>query len=234
MSQDAPYERLSPDAVIHALEGTGLCPDGRILALNSYENRVYQIGIEDAAPVVAKFYRPQRWSDAAILEEHAFAWELAEAEIPVVPPLRFDGRSLLESEGYRFAVFERRGGRWPELGRSEEREWMGRFLGRMHVKGRAGRFMHRRRLDAAELGQAARDAVLEGDWMPDYLAEKYAEVTQQIIDEIAWCTVTAIVAMCCGQIPVRILWIWMTAAPDLRCRTCGCYCPAGLRKCALR
>ena len=187
MNEAAPYDRLSPDAVIHALEGAGLSPDGRILALNSYENRVYQAGMDEGAPVVAKFYRPGRWSDDAILEEHAFAWELADAEIPVVPPLRFDGRTLLQSQGYRFAVFERRGGRWPELGRAEEREWMGRFMGRMHAVGRAGRFAHRRRLDAHELGEAARDTVLEGDWMPDYLADKYAQVTQDILDEIAWC-----------------------------------------------
>jgi Ser/Thr protein kinase RdoA (MazF antagonist) len=187
MSEEAPYDRLSPDAVIQALEGTGLCPDGRILALNSYENRVYQVGIEDAVPVVAKFYRPGRWSDAAILEEHSFAWELADAEIPVIPPLRFDGQTLLQSAGYRFAVFERRGGRWPELGRPDEREWMGRFMGRMHALGKAGRFVHRRRLDATELGETARDTVLDGDWMPDYLADKYEQVTQEILEEIAWC-----------------------------------------------
>ncbi len=184
MPSETPYERLSPDAVLGSMESVGLCPDGRVLALNSYENRVYQVGQEEGAPVVAKFYRPGRWSDAAIQEEHDFAWELARGEIPVVPPLRLAQRTLHEFEGFRFAVFERRGGRWPELGRPQEREWMGRFLGRLHAVGRAGRFAHRARLDARELGWQAREQVLAGDWMPDYLAEKYAEVTAAILEHI--------------------------------------------------
>ena len=113
--------------------------DGRILELNSYENRVYQIGIEDAAPVVAKFYRPGRWSDAAIREEHAFAAELAAQEIPVVAPLDRDGATLHFHQGFRYAVFPRRGGRWPELGTADERAWVGRFLGRIHAVGRGSR-----------------------------------------------------------------------------------------------
>src|SRR5688572_13746236 len=130
-----PYDRLTPDVVITAVESLGLPTDGRILALNSYENRVYQVGIEARAPVVVKFYRPGRWSNAAILEEHRFALELAAAEIPVVPPICRDAESLFEQDGFRFAAFERHGGRWPELGTREEREWMGRFLGRMHALG---------------------------------------------------------------------------------------------------
>lgn len=182
--QGTPYERLSPDAVLAALESVGLWPDGRVLALNSYENRVYQVGLEEAAPVVAKFYRPGRWSEKAILEEHAFSWELHDAEVPVVPPMRFSGITLHHADGYAFAVFERRGGRWPELGSPAEREWMGRFLGRMHAVGRARPFHDRPRLDAQELGQRARDTVLEGDWMPGYLARKYADVTDQILGQI--------------------------------------------------
>jgi Ser/Thr protein kinase RdoA (MazF antagonist) len=186
MTQDAPYDRLSPDAVIAALESVGYRADGRVLALNSYENRVYQVGIEDGLPVVAKFYRPGRWTDAAILEEHAFALELAAQEIPVVPPLRFDGATLHEYQGYRFAVFERRGGRWPELGNKHDREWLGRFLGRLHAVGRAGRFFERPCMNVHELGRAARDTVLQGNWMPDYLADKYAEVTDQLLAEVEW------------------------------------------------
>src|SRR5436853_1663703 len=118
MDEAHPYARLTPDVVLNALEARGLRCDGRLLALNSYENRVYQVGIEDALAVagagspdkvVAKFYRPGRWSDAQILEEHAFARELADAEIPVVPPIAFAGETLLRHEGFRFAVFERRG-----------------------------------------------------------------------------------------------------------------------------
>ena len=129
MSRDAPYSKLSPETVLDAIEALAFRCDGRVLALNSYENRVYQIGIEDGEPVVAKFYRPARWSDAAIREEHAFAGELAAQEIPVVAPLLHAGESMHVHEGFRYAVFARRGGRWPELGNSDEREWVGRFLG---------------------------------------------------------------------------------------------------------
>src|SRR6266851_80908 len=138
-SSEAPYSELSPQTVLDAIEAVGHRCDGRVLALNSYENRVYQIGIEEDQPVVAKFYRPARWSDAAIREEHAFAGELAAQEIPVVAPLLRDGVSLHVHRGFRYAVFPRRGGRWPELGVSDDREWVGRFLGRIHAVGRAAR-----------------------------------------------------------------------------------------------
>jgi Ser/Thr protein kinase RdoA (MazF antagonist) len=184
MNTEAPYSELSPEAVIDALEAVGHRCDGRVLALNSYENRVYQIGIEESDPVVAKFYRPGRWSDAAIREEHAFASELAAQEIPVVAPLLQNGESLHEFAGFRYAVFPRRGGRWPELGTKEEREWVGRFLGRIHGVGRAGGFQRRSRLSVEDLGRNARDFVLEGDWMPDYLATKYADLTDALLQEI--------------------------------------------------
>jgi Ser/Thr protein kinase RdoA (MazF antagonist) len=189
MNADAPYSDLSPEAVLDALEAAGQRCDGRVLALNSYENRVYQIGIEDAAPVVAKFYRPGRWTDAAIREEHAFSLELAAQEIPVVAPLargEQDGvaQTLFVHRGFRYAVFPRRGGRWPELGTAADREWVGRFLGRIHGVGRAGRFAHRRHLSVAELGRNARDFVLDGDWMPDYLATKYEDLTDALLREV--------------------------------------------------
>jgi len=129
-----PYATLTPDRVLDALEAAGLHPDGRLLALNSYENRVYQVGMDDGPPLIAKFYRPGRWSDAAIGEEHAFLAELAAAEIPVVPPLPFaDGSTLAQHGLFRLALFPRRGGRAPELGDPQTREWMGRFLGRIHA-----------------------------------------------------------------------------------------------------
>jgi Ser/Thr protein kinase RdoA (MazF antagonist) len=181
MSTDAPYSALSPETVLDAIEAVGHRCDGRVLALNSYENRVYQIGIEDGEPLVAKFYRPGRWTDAAIREEHAFAGELAAQEIPVVAPLLRDGVSLNVHLGFRYAIFPRRGGRWPELGTRDEREWVGRFLGRIHAVGRAARFHDRTRLS---LGRNARDFVLEGDWMPDYLATKYADLTDELLDEV--------------------------------------------------
>jgi Ser/Thr protein kinase RdoA (MazF antagonist) len=192
MSEDAPYSKLSPQSVLDALEAVGYRCDGRVLALNSYENRVYQIGIEDAEPVVAKFYRPGRWSDAAIGEEHAFAFELAAQEIPVVAPLSRDGVSLHVHRGFRYAIFPRRGGRWPELGNPDDREWVGRFLGRIHAVGRASPFHARLSLSMQDLGRTARDFVLAGDWMPDYLATKYADLTDELLDEVeiraqGWC-----------------------------------------------
>ena len=189
MSADAPYSELSPEVVLDALEAVGFRCDGRVLALNSYENRVYQIGIEDGEPVVAKFYRPGRWSDAAIREEHAFSAELAAQEIPVVAPLRLTGaagaaESLFSHRGFRYAVFPRRGGRWPELGTAVEREWVGRFLGRIHGVGRAARFYERPTLSVLDLGRKSRDFILDGDWMPDYLATKYADLTDELLEEV--------------------------------------------------
>ncbi len=184
MDPNAPYSELSPEAVLDALEAQGLRCDGRVLALNSYENRVYQIGIEDGETVVVKFYRPGRWSDAAIREEHAFAAELAAQEIPVVAPLSTNGQTLHLHCGFRYAIFPRRGGRWPELGTAEEREWVGRFLGRIHGVGRAGQFQERVRLSVEDLGRRSRDFLLEGEWMPDYLATKYADLTDTLLEAV--------------------------------------------------
>jgi Ser/Thr protein kinase RdoA (MazF antagonist) len=184
MNADAPYSELSPEAVLDALEAAGHRCDGRVLALNSYENRVYQIGIEEGEPVVAKFYRPGRWSDAAIREEHAFSSELAAQEIPVVAKIARGGESPHVPPRFPYAVFPRRGGRWPELGTATDREWVGRFLGRIHGVGRAARFQERTRLSLEDLGRNARDFVLEGDWMPDYLATKYADLTDTLLSEV--------------------------------------------------
>src|SRR6266478_6356069 len=183
-SSEAPYSELSPQTVLDAIEAVGHRCDGRALALNSYENRVYQIGIEEDQPVVAKFYRPARWSDAAIREEHAFAGELAAQEIPVVAPLLRDGVSLHVHRGFRYAVFPRRGGRWPELGVSDDREWVGRFLGRIHAVGRAARFVERTRLSMEELGRKARDFVRGGEGMPDYVAIIYVALIDDLLDEV--------------------------------------------------
>jgi len=184
MNSEAPYSELSPETVLDAVEAVGYRCDGRVLALNSYENRVYQIGIEDGEPLVAKFYRPGRWSDAAIREEHAFALELAALDIPVVAPLSREGVSLHAHRGFRYAIFPRRGGRWPELGSSDDRQWVGRFLGRIHAVGRAGRFLERGRLSVDDLGRKARDFLLDGGWMPDYLAHKYEDLTEELLQEV--------------------------------------------------
>lgn len=179
-----PYDQLTPDVIIAAVESLGRDSDRRILALNSYENRVYQVGMEHGAPLIVKFYRPGRWSDAAIHEEHGFALELAAAEIPVVPPLVHAGRTLFEYEGFRFALFERRGGRWPELGTATEREWMGRFLGRIHMVGRRRRFRHRERIDIERMGTASRDYLLTHGWIPAHLRDAYDSLTSDLLDAI--------------------------------------------------
>jgi Ser/Thr protein kinase RdoA (MazF antagonist) len=183
MSDEVPYEDLTPDVIMTAVEGVGFELSGSILALGSYENRVYQIGTADGF-VVVKFYRPGRWSTDAILEEHDFALELAEAEIPVVPPLVHDGETLHEHDGYRFAVYERRGGRWPELGTADDRVWMGRFLGRLHGVGAQRRFEERATLSRDVLGRDSVDQLLSGDWIPAHLADSYESVTAQLLDQV--------------------------------------------------
>ncbi len=169
-AQAAPYARLTPECVLDAVDSVlmpaGERTDGRMLALNSYENRVYQVGVEDAQPLVAKFYRPQRWSDEAILEEHAFVAELAAREIPAVPARVLEGRSLHEFEGFRFALFERRGGRAPELDRSDVLEWIGRFIGRIHAVGATQPYRARPSIDIQSYGYEPRDWLIEHDFVP--------------------------------------------------------------------
>jgi Ser/Thr protein kinase RdoA (MazF antagonist) len=183
-----PFERLTPDFVVAAAEAIGLPSDGRMLALNSYENRVYQVGIEDAAPIILKFYRPGRWSRAAIAEEHAFAQELVQAEVPVVAPLCVGAKSLLEFEGFLYAAYPRQGGRWPDLGSAADWQWLGRFLGRIHAIGRRGRFQHRLRLDVDSSTSEARRYLLKEGWIPDHLQSAYASITKDLIGhmQVRW------------------------------------------------
>lgn len=176
-----PYERLTPDTVIAAVETKRWQSDGRLLALNSYENRVYQVGMEEGPPVIVKFYRPGRWATAAILEEHDFAADLAAADVPIVAPIERDGQTLFEHEGFRFAVFERRGGRWPEFSTREDREWMGRFIARIHGIGGRVRFKERATLNVSNLGYEPRAWVLESEFIPDDLATAYESVTADVL-----------------------------------------------------
>jgi Ser/Thr protein kinase RdoA (MazF antagonist) len=186
MSTEVPYEHLTPDVVMSAVETCGFECTGSILALGSYENRVYQIGVDDGF-VVAKFYRPGRWTSAAILEEHEFALECAAREVPVVAPLAYDGETLHEHDGYRFAVYPRRGGRWPELGTEEERVWMGRFLGRLHAVGGMRRFAERPTLSRDELGRRSVDELLASDWIPPHLVDSYESITEHLLEQIDDC-----------------------------------------------
>src|SRR5258708_18595047 len=160
MDDPHPYSRLTPDLVLNALEARGLRCDGRLLALNSYENRVYQVGVDDGGAVVAKFYRPNRWSDEQILEEHAFAVGLAAAEIPVVAPLALEGATLHHDAGFAFAAYPRRGGRAPELEDEATLEWLGRFIGRIHAVGATRPFRHRPALGIAAFGEEPRAYLL--------------------------------------------------------------------------
>jgi Ser/Thr protein kinase RdoA (MazF antagonist) len=171
------FSTLTPQQVLDALDAVGLRGDGRILQLNSYENRVYQLFLEDGRAVVAKFYRPGRWSDAQIVEEHAFALALAAAEVPVVPPLVLAGdapglvlagtpATLAHFGGHRFAVAERCAGREPELEQAGVLERIGGFIGRLHAVGRKQPFEHRHRLDARADGRRAIDTLLAGDFLP--------------------------------------------------------------------
>ena len=180
------FSALDPDCVLNALESVGFRSDGRLLALNSYENRVYQIGMDEGAPVVAKFYRPGRWTDAAILEEHAFVQELAEREIPVVPPLVLDGMTLHSFEGFRFAVFPKHGGRAPELEDRHTLEWMGRFLGRIHAIGALSRFATPA-LDIASFGEEPRDYLLTHEFIPADLDAAYRSAVNQALEGVRDC-----------------------------------------------
>jgi len=184
---ETPFARLAPEVVIEAVEAAGERCDGRVLALGSYENRVYQVGREDTDPVVVKFYRPHRWSDAAIREEHGFALELAAAEVPVVAPLLIGGETLLSHAGFRYAIFPRRGGRWPELGTTDDRVWIGRFIGRLHLIGGARGFQHRPILSVATFGEHARTTVLDSEFLPDYLVERYSRVTEALLARLNDC-----------------------------------------------
>ena len=183
-----PYDGLTPDVVLDALDSAGLRGDGRLLALNSFENRVYQVSLEDGATVVAKFYRPARWTDAQILEEHAFALALAEREIPVVAPLALQARTLHAFAGYRFAAYPRCGGRPPELEDDNVLEWIGRFLARIHALGAAAPFRARPALDIASFGTVPRDWLLAHDCLPHDLRPAWSSVADQAIEGVreAW------------------------------------------------
>ena len=187
MSIQHPFSSLTPDAVLDALGHIGLAGDGRLLALNSYENRVYQAGMDDGPPLIAKFYRAERWSDEAILEEHAFVATLVEREIPVVPARVIAGRTLHRFNGLRFSVFTRHGGRAPELDNRETLEWMGRFIGRIHAIGALQPYQHRPVLDIQSFGVEPVEYLLSHDFIPFELLEVYRGVVAMALDGVRRC-----------------------------------------------
>jgi len=182
-----PFDHLSPQAVLDLLDAGGLRGDGRLLQLNSYENRVFQVVLEDEQVVVAKFYRPGRWTDAQIQEEHDFSLALAAAEVPVVAPLRLaDGQTLAhgqaEGQAFRWAAYPRRSGHGPELDRPDTLNRLGQFLARLHLVGAASTFRHRRRLDADTFGQAAIDRVTRLELLPPAQAPAWLDAAQRAVD----------------------------------------------------
>jgi Ser/Thr protein kinase RdoA (MazF antagonist) len=179
-----PYYKLGPDMVLQAVESTGLLSDGCLLALNSYENRVYQVGIEDDIPVVAKFYRPGRWSNEQILEEHEFSLELEAAEIPLIAPTPINGETLHHYEGFRFTLFRRQGGHAPELEDKETLMWLGRFIGRIHAVGRAQPFASRPALTPERFGDDSIKTIIEGRWLPPHLDIAFESLTGDLMSSI--------------------------------------------------
>lgn len=179
------YYALTPDTVLDAVESLGLIPNGRLLALNSYENRVYQVGVEDQKSVVVKFYRPGRWTDEAIIEEHVFTQNLAQAEIPVVAPQSFhESSTLFYHQGYRFAIYPNCGGRWPDLDDPERLMWIGRFIGRIHAFGKARDFQHRERLDAQSYGWLSLRYLVEQNIVPSDLQHAYQVIAEQVLQKV--------------------------------------------------
>ena len=183
--QPVDYSGLTPDVLLDAVEQCGYRTSGRLLALNSYENRVYQVGLEEEAPLIVKFYRPGRWSSPAILEEHTFALELAEQEIPVVPPITCNGATLQQHAGYRYAIYPRQGGRWPELDHRDERLWMGRFIGRIHAVGALRPFAHRPVLTIEGFGYRSSGFLLEQGFLPAHVETAYRTLTEDLLEQVS-------------------------------------------------
>jgi Ser/Thr protein kinase RdoA (MazF antagonist) len=183
-----PYDALTPDVILDAVESTGLLCDGSLLALNSYENRVYQVGIDDDRPVIVKFYRPHRWSEDAIHEEHDFSITLQSHEIPVVTPIaNQSGETLHQQAGFHFAIFPRQGGHWPELNDPDERLQFGRLMGRIHAVGAIEDFRHRPTLTIENFGYESRDWLLQNHFIPTDLLPAYESLTTDLLQQVRDC-----------------------------------------------
>lgn len=185
-AQDAThtYASLTPDVVLDALSDLGLAVDGRLMALSSYENRVYQAMLDDGGAVVAKFYRPNRWRDAQILEEHAFAQQLMSDDVPMVGPLTLQGRTLHHAHGFAFSVSPRRGGRRPELDDVEVLEWLGRFIARLHIVGARSAFESRPALNVQTFGVEPCDSVLRMDVIPPAWRDAWHQACRAALDAV--------------------------------------------------
>ncbi len=232
------YEALTPDVVLDALSDLGLEVDGRLTALSSYENRVYQAMLDDNSSVVAKFYRPERWSDAQILEEHSFAVELMAEEVPLVGPLNLHGNTLHHAHGFAFSVSPRRGGRMPELDDAEVLEWVGRFIARIHNVGAQQKFKSRPTLDVNSFAIDSRDWLIEqriipmdqqSEWLPCAikLSTSHKKNSPPILRSKSACMATVIPAIFCGRpqscrtVAHTLLTLTMPAWGQ-PFKTCGC------------
>lgn len=185
MINTTPYNDLTPDLILDAVESVGFRCSASLLSLNSYENRVYQVGIEDSVPIIAKFYRPERWSNETILEEHQFALELVEHEIPIVAPWQNEHKqTLFEFKNYRFALFRRWGGRALELDNLEQLEWMGRFIGRLHAISATRIFQHRPCLTVQTHGVEPYQFLLQHDFIPAAIKTNYCNTVEAILDKL--------------------------------------------------
>lgn len=179
------YNALTPDLVIDAIESQGYLSDLRFLALNSYENRVYQVGLEDAKPLIAKFYRPGRWTDQQILEEHEFTQQLVDNDVPVIPALRdTTGNTLFKSGGYRFALYERKGGRAPELSDHEQLYQLGRYIGRIHATGAAQAYKFRPTLNTESFLLEPYQYLMANDVIPRDLLPAYTSLMDDLIEQV--------------------------------------------------
>lgn len=190
MSTDAAalaFAGLQPEDIVATLERIGFACDGRFLALNSYENRVYRVGIEDDKPVVAKFYRPGRWTDDAIHEEHQFANDLAAQDIPLVAPLEINNATLQHSGDFRLAVYPCCGGRAPDLDNYELLTQLGRLVARIHLEGETSSFRHRPRIDIDSYGVASIDFLLDNDFIPEENRDAYESIVEFVLDGIEGC-----------------------------------------------
>jgi len=182
---NTPYANLEPDLILKAVESIGFHCTGSLFPLNSYENRVYQIGIENAEPLIVKFYRPCRWTNEAIIEEHQFALELVGYDIPVIAPLAtVSGDTLHTYQAFRFAIFPRKGGRALELDNLEQLEWMGRFIGRLHAIGACQPFQHRINLNTQSYGHEPYHFLLEHHFIPDELKQNFCDITETVLQKI--------------------------------------------------
>ena len=182
MVQQIDYANLTPDRILDAIESLGIVPDCSLLALNSYENRVYRFADQDNTRFVIKVYRPQRWTEQQILEEHDFTLALANEELPVVPPIVRDKQTLFWHEGYCFALFPNRGGRILDLEQTDQLQWLGRFLARIHNIGAISPFKARAQLSIESFGHANLECLKNCEQTPDALREAYLTIVQQILE----------------------------------------------------